>query len=614
MSMLRLDRSRGISRRETSIRNTLNCKLWPGRKSIATVGFPLFATTKDLQYKPKSYKNNSNHDVVFSSFIETVVEKEIIHKTGDHDATTFIVKYEALGNDSRQETLNSIFNFLGKDKPTSMTQHGINECFFRDQKAGAHHVNKAAAFSDPAFVSTLWHLVQKSAERFGYSKPSTRTSQHHDSATTLHHSGEALPEGQYLTYLSSGGVLSDQLLELEIAVQLAIQSGRKLILTPLIKGDSPLIPKSCSAHTGGELCAANPLESYSHDPYWWSDIIDIKVLSLKVEVFERPHHGDIPLRFSELTLCEFDRCNTQWGLHEPTEEGEECVFDFSFGPRTSFNISEARATRSTRCLFEATKEVGVLRFVDLIGTVDRKFVSAQVDYTEHILDSALEEVLEPIRNATGGGAMYVCAELKTSRDDAYLHTQSISEQLEAYFKEMDSDNKILVYMSIGKHKMEKEQRDICTNRTCIFARDYYTHDTKNFPFSAFDSYVCSQAHRVFTLYNETDWYTERIHRRRHSGGNLDACPFINFDIESESSSVDNDEESSVDSDDESSSIDFDNENEREKCRMLSITKESESAQNNTDNAEGHGGFGGCLLIMDGTFEINDSSIRFLFPH
>jgi hypothetical protein len=191
--------------------------------------------------------------------------------------------------------------------------------------------------------------------------------------------------------------------------------------------------------------------------------------------------------------------------------------------------------------------------------------------------------------------MFVCVELRTSRADGYLHTHAISEQLDAYFMEMDSENQIMVYVSIEDQILEKEQLDICSNRTCLFARDYIKHPSKDFfRFSAFDSFVCSRAHRVFTLSNETDWYTERLHRQRHSGRNyLDACPRVEDPAKYESITVDEENESiSVDKENESIHVD------KEKCRMLSITKETESAQNATDNSEGHSGFGGCLLIMD----------------
>jgi hypothetical protein len=507
-------------------------------------------------------------------FIEKVVEKYIIPYIGDHNATTFLVKYEDLANGPRQ-TLNSILDFLGEDdeptvKNSTSTRHCINGRFFRNQEVGADHVNKSTAFSNPWFISTLWDVVQKSAERLGYTKPSLQL---HGNATPFDVE-IPLPQGRYLTYLPSGGGLSDQLLELEIAVQLAIQSGRKLILTPLMIGEYPPIPKNCNAHAGG-LCDTNLAEAHTNDPFLWSDIIDIGELSEKVEVLERPH-GDIPLKFSELTLCEFDRCTTHWGLHELRKEGEECLLDFSLGPRRSFNLSQARAIRSTRCLFEATKEVSVLRFVDLTGTVDRNFVSAQVGYTKSILTFARNKILKPIQDFTGGGAMYVCAELRTSRAE-YHHTQAISEQLEAYFKELDSENQIMLYVSTENHTLEKEHLDICANRTCLFARDYFKHASKDiFWFSAIDHFVCSQAHRVFTLSNETDWYTERLHRRRPSGWNdVDACPRMKYPQNESISDVDD-----------------------EKCRRLSITKETESAQNTTENTEGHSGFGGCLLIMD----------------
>jgi hypothetical protein len=525
----------------------------------------------------------------------------------DHNAPTFIVKYEDLANGPRQ-TLNSIYSFLGEDEPSTMdnstrTQHRLTGCLFRDKEVGAHHVHKSAAFSNPWFISTLWDLVEKSAERFGYSKPSWL--QPHDNATTFNLE-EPLPSTRYLTYLPSGGGLSDQLLELEIAIQLAEQSGRKLIVTPLITGDSPPIPKNCDAHAEG-LCATNLADTHTNDdPSWWGDIIDYSTLSGKIQIFKKA--GAIPYKFSELTLCEFDRCTTHWSLHEPRKGGEDCRSDFSFGPRNSFNIS--KATRSTRCLFEATKEVNVLRFVDLIGTVDRNSVSAQVDFSSDIKAFANKKVLAPFQALTGGGAMHVCVELRRSRD-----AQAISEQLEAYFQEMDSENRILIYVSMKNHSLEKkkEQLDICTNRTCFFARDYFKHPSvDNFLFSAFDSVVCSEAHRVFTLSNETDWYTERIHRLRHSERNdSDACPQTtvkysedesisgddtSISVEDDRTSVDDElisvDDKSITGNNESISVDD------EKCRTLSITKETVSAQNTTDNSEGHSGFGGCLLIMD----------------
>jgi hypothetical protein len=399
------------------------------------------------------------------------------------------------------------------------------------------HVDKSEAYeSYPLLVQNIWGVAGDVAQLFGYTKPTT--SNHSDElGSTPMPLGKALPRNRYLTYVPTGGGLSDQILELQIALHLARESGRRLLL-PSFLTDGHTVPDryGCCEVKGGRSCRVGDLTKPK--AISWSQIIDTGDLS---DRFGAPYGAsqNIPARFSELTLSEFNRCNTQWVFRAR----EECQSDFVFTGSVAIHRL-GQVARSTHCLFDATREVNVLRLVDLISTVPMDFVPEKILYAPSIRNAATK-FSTPIHRIAGGGALYACAQLKShlpneSPNAVTLRIATVFSQIQTYLerqKLQNPKNAVLIYVSTDDEDIEalvKERVGICgKNHTCHFLsesfenlKSSYLEDTEaNFSllFQAVDSLVCSQAHRVFSgTGTSVDWYMETFHPAHLK--NLDLVP------------------------------------------------------------------------------------------
>ena len=115
-----------------------------------------------------------------------------------------------------------------------------------------------------------------------------------------------LSRNRYLTYVpTGGGLVSYQPFELEMALYLPLKSGRRLLIPPFL--------------TDGQSKMADYVESATSDKapkrplHGVSQITDIgDNLSDRFGALDGASQN-IPARFSELTLSEFNTCPTQWG-------------------------------------------------------------------------------------------------------------------------------------------------------------------------------------------------------------------------------------------------------------------------------------------------------------
>jgi hypothetical protein len=81
-----------------------------------------------------------------------------------------------------------------------------------------NHGSKCTAFASPTLVDRIWNLVEGSAPSFGYAKLPTTANSRSPADISLLDMEKGLPKGRHLTHAPSGGELSDQLLEFEMAV------------------------------------------------------------------------------------------------------------------------------------------------------------------------------------------------------------------------------------------------------------------------------------------------------------------------------------------------------------------------------------------------------------
>jgi hypothetical protein len=291
------------------------------------------------------------------TFLHTATPERFVQFWNDgnerNESEVLFLRYEDLF-EGQSTSINKVLAFIGDETVISRNDSvkissPPSLVLLRD-KNGEEHVSKSTAFASPALVGMIWNLVKESAQSFGYAKPPTTNSSSPDDITLLK-LDQGLPQGRYLTYVPSGGELSDQLLELEVAVELAKRSHRRLMLPPFINPEA--------------------IRTDDEDKASWSQIIDMDDFSEKVD-FVHGDRGVMPARFSELTLGIFDRYNTNWDLNHLKQE-EQCLSDFV--SRSVIESNSSVVSRSPQCLFESTEEVNVLRFVDLIGTFGKDTLS-----------------------------------------------------------------------------------------------------------------------------------------------------------------------------------------------------------------------------------------------
>ena len=363
----------------------------------------------------------------------------------------------------------------------------------------------------------------------------------------------------WLTYVPTGGGLSDQILELQMALHLARQSGRQLLLPPFLTDARTTNAGryGCCEVENGRLCPAGdkPASNKSNKSkaiisISWSEIIDMDDLAERLGAIDGTSQT-ILTDYSQLTLSEFNRCNTRWGLRIR----EECdASDSDLVPSSSKGGSSAASIihnhnhsaqviiRSLECLFDETRDaVDLLRFVDLIATMPKGFVPETINYSSNIVYAAWE-FFKPMEAIAGGGAIYACARLKSSQandenpEAVTRRITTVFSQIQTYLerqKRLNPTNAVLIYVSTDNNKNEemvtlvKETVDICgTNGTCFFLSDVKDNfaDMKadySLLFQAVDSHLCRQAHRLFPAADGTntgttpiDWYIEASHPAR----------------------------------------------------------------------------------------------------
>jgi hypothetical protein len=94
--------------------------------------------------------------------------------------------------------------------PMSFVQIGDKNQFF-----------KSAGLASPVLVDVTWDLVEERAQGFGCAKLPITTNSRSPLDNSLHDMKKGLAKGRYLTHAQIGGDLSDQLLVLERAVEVA---------------------------------------------------------------------------------------------------------------------------------------------------------------------------------------------------------------------------------------------------------------------------------------------------------------------------------------------------------------------------------------------------------
>ena len=303
--------------------------------------------------------------------------------SGLYNKTVFLLRYEDLMDpDGGAATMRKLLAFIGEE--AKITPEKLQD-IIRSLPPVENKISMSTAFE---FMETfIWESFKDCIQGFGYSKPLSFHSNSTDGGNELSAIGNVLPKRRFLTYVPTGGELADQLWELEIAIQLAIQSKRKLVLPPLQKPSNQrevfdfCVSKEDDDHMQHQ---ANRTETLA-----WDTLVDWKDLLRRVYVVEDGGEG-IPPGFSVLTLSGYDRCNSRWDLR-PRKPNQRCRHDFTVETRTTSNSSIP--TRSPQCVFDATRAVHVIRFIDLIGTFQTKFISPKARLAEPIQD-ALDTSLE----------------------------------------------------------------------------------------------------------------------------------------------------------------------------------------------------------------------------
>ena len=200
--------------------------------------------------------------------------------------SVLVIKFEDLMNDKDQsDVILSVLNFLGEESHIDSRYIDMHPLLAPRPVDSFNLVTKSVAYSTPTLVDDIWAIIQEVAERFEYIKPSFR----------------------FLTYEPTGG-LTNQLMSLELAIKLAKESHRTLLIPPLISEDNKIFPElwkdsktwyACTDETLSASACNNDFKSL--ETFSWEKVLDIQHLTSRVEIID-----ELPVaaELAEQSLCQ----------------------------------------------------------------------------------------------------------------------------------------------------------------------------------------------------------------------------------------------------------------------------------------------------------------------
>ena len=189
-------------------------------------------------------------------------------------------------NDKDQsDVILSVLNFLGEESHIDSRYIDMHPLLAPRHVDSFNLVTKSVAYSTPTLVDDIWAIIQEVAERFEYIKPSFR----------------------FLTYEPTGG-LTNQLMSLELAIKLAKESHRTLLIPPLISEENKIFPElwkdsktwyACTDETLSASACNNDFKSLK--TFSWEKVLDIQHLTSRVEIID-----ELPVaaELAEQSLCQ----------------------------------------------------------------------------------------------------------------------------------------------------------------------------------------------------------------------------------------------------------------------------------------------------------------------
>ena len=366
------------------------------------------------------------------------------------------------------------------------------------------------------------------------------------------HKNDTRPRRRYLTYVPSvsGGQLrlDEQLLELGIAVQLARDSGRDLLLPPVVLAQPTNISHANSTlfQRSSKVCPSVSAQQSCPDLNldWtkklgtsitipWRTIIDESFLYGSVRVVSALKHRHKIFagnNVSEIRLCNYTRCNTRWRI---LDGPGACVdaFEITDGSNTTTKSTSAQVDRSTDCLFHSAKNVDILTFVDLIGTFEQDRVDLTwIDVSDTVWNT-LTKLFKIVNDYATGMQQYVCVRIG---EDPSMGISALEANISSVFDEVqahiqDKDNKVKVYVSAASSRAEtsalnhsycEPDRCMSVNTPRIDTSLDANDDTSQVSPSEMlvvnqmvDTVMCSRSSSVFHASNAIeDAYVSHFHR------------------------------------------------------------------------------------------------------
>ena len=155
-----------------------------------------------------------------------------------------IIKFEDLAKDP-QSNLKSLLDFIGEPTGNQSVLKIHEHPLIHRGVETSEHVSKATAYASMDLANRMWDELKESAQRFGYTKilPVDGLVKPQEPPTASIAPNLRVSSVLYLTYAPNGG-LSNQLLSLGMAIQMAQKSGRTLILPPFHAEHFSIFPRN----------------------------------------------------------------------------------------------------------------------------------------------------------------------------------------------------------------------------------------------------------------------------------------------------------------------------------------------------------------------------------
>lgn len=426
--------------------------------------------------------------ILWAKKFQIAAQEEMIPFARDHPNDLLLIRFEDLMKE-QDKYLHQILDFID-EKPAGEYSKGklgiIDHPSIRRDAKKDTDVSKAFAYGHPDLVNQMWKILSASSKEYGYKKPEfggaakTQVASKQPSKLPTHARGG---RHRYFTFYPTGG-LSNQLLELEVAVELAQRSNRTLLLPPLVAESIKIFPQVWTDDSEKRYCTNETvtMSSCNYDlskvqTQRWDQLIDIEHLATRVPVVQELP-PDVMSKMSQLTLCEYHKCNTRWMVRDLMEE-ESCLPGYvsDHSPAAAGKTNNPVVRRSAMCVFNSAKGINIVKFGALLGVSPVMPPPTPKFLFKKAIRDASEEIADKLR-ALSPDSVYNCAHLRVAgsvweKDSPFVADRESNVEMQVNFLEsVDPEKKNPVFIATDNEEYSRSIPSICGVRKCYFASDF----------------------------------------------------------------------------------------------------------------------------------------------